>query len=97
MLTQTCCIPAEGNGNRDPKFLWTESRVGLEGAIQEEKEHEADDSDLLSQELRLQQRLARLNLEIDVMDGDGNCLVRCLSHAYHTPCASLQHKNLSGE
>ncbi|KAK9863774.1 hypothetical protein WJX84_009732 [Apatococcus fuscideae] len=76
----------EGNGHRDPKFLWTESRVGLEGAIQEEKEHESDESDLLSQELRLQQRLSRLNLEIDVMDGDGNCLFRSASMGlYGTP------------
>ena len=54
--------------------------MGLEGAIREEKLHEPDADDLLSQELRLQQRLARLNLEIDVMDGDGNCLVSCFAH-----------------
>ncbi len=66
---------ADEHGHRNPKFLWTPSRVGLEGAIQEEKQQESEESDLLSQELRLQQRLSRLNLEIDVMDGDGNCLV----------------------
>ncbi|KAK9835933.1 hypothetical protein WJX84_011966 [Apatococcus fuscideae] len=91
-------VPDE-HGHRNPKFLWTPSSVGLEGAIQEEKQQESEESDLLSQELRLQQRLSRLNLEIDVMDGDGNCLFRSASmglygSASHHPVVrrnSVQH------
>ena len=32
------------------------------------------------QEARLQRRLAKLRLEMDVMAGDGNCMFRSVSH-----------------
>ena len=32
------------------------------------------------QEARLQKRLAKLRLEMDVMAGDGNCMFRAISH-----------------
>lgn len=33
-----------------------------------------------TQEARLQRRLAKLRLEMDVMAGDGNCMFRSISH-----------------
>ena len=57
--------------------IWTEYRKELEFTIHKEKtkDHEAAAPDLLSQEARLRQRLGRLNMDMDVCQGDGNCLV----------------------
>ena len=57
--------------------IWTEYRKELEFTIHKEKtkDHEAAAPDLLSQEARLRKRLGRLNMDMDVCQGDGNCLV----------------------
>ena len=60
--------------------VWSPSRKELEMAIQAEKakDHEDWNPDLQSEEQRLTKRLGKLNLEMKVMVGDGNCQV-CLS------------------
>ena len=57
--------------------IWTECRKELEFTIHKEKtkDHEAAAPDLLSQEARLRKRLGKLNMDMDVCQGDGNCLV----------------------
>lgn len=57
--------------------VWSPSRKELEMAIQAEKakDHADWNPDLQSEEQRLTKRLGKLNLEMKVMDGDGNCQV----------------------
>ena len=62
--------------------LWTQSRQNLEEAIEEEKEnstHKTWDSDLLSHEQRLDQRLDKLKLDMFIMGSDGACQVQSAS------------------
>lgn len=71
--------------------LWTQSRDNLEVAIEEEKENTDHnwDSDLLSHEQRLEQRLDKLKLDMFIMGSDGACQFRSISYglfgteAYH--------------
>jgi hypothetical protein len=57
--------------------LWTPGRKELEVAIHKEKHKDHADPlpDLLSQEDRLRRRLSKLQMEMNVCQGDGNCLV----------------------
>ena len=57
--------------------IWTQSRQSLEEAIEEEKENTEHnwDSDLLSHEQRLDQRLDKLKLDMFIMGSDGACQV----------------------
>lgn len=57
--------------------IWTQSRQSLEEAIEEEKENTGHnwDSDLLSHEQRLDQRLDKLKLDMFIMGSDGACQV----------------------
>lgn len=57
--------------------VWSPSRKELEMAIQAEKakDHQDWNPDLQSEEQRLTKRLGKLNLEMKVMIGDGNCQV----------------------
>eukprot|EP00884_Botryococcus_braunii_P020390 jgi/Botrbrau1/7034/Bobra.0165s0057.1 len=63
------------------RILWSNSRRDLEVAIQSQKseDHRTWDEDLLTEEARLDQRLSKLNLEMFVMAGDGNCQFRAVS------------------
>lgn len=64
------------------------SRRVLEDAIVAEADRDRHaPADLQSEEARLRQRLARLRLDMLVMQGDGNCQVpRCMhTHLMHTP------------
>ncbi len=58
--------------------MWTAHRKELEVAIHKEKgkDHAESAPDLLSQEDRLRRRLSKLNMDMSVCRGDGNCLVR---------------------
>lgn len=62
--------------------LWTQSRQNLEEAIEEEKENTEHkwDSDLMSHEQRLDQRLDKLKLDMFIMGSDGACQVRAFRH-----------------
>lgn len=80
------------NGSLKKTDLWTQSRQNLEEAIEEEKEnstHKTWDSDLLSHEQRLDQRLDKLKLDMFIMGSDGACQFRSISYglfgteAYH--------------
>ena len=57
--------------------MWTTHRKELEVAIHKEKgkDHADPAPDLLSQEDRLRRRLSKLNMDMNVCRGDGNCLV----------------------
>lgn len=57
--------------------MWTAHRKELEVAIHKEKgkDHADPAPDLLSQEDRLRRRLSKLNMDMSVCRGDGNCLV----------------------
>ena len=71
--------------------LWTQSRANLEEAIEAEKENTDHnwDSDLLTHEQRLEQRLNKLKLDMFIMGSDGACQFRSVSYglygteAYH--------------
>ncbi|EIE19699.1 hypothetical protein COCSUDRAFT_44530 [Coccomyxa subellipsoidea C-169] len=56
--------------------MWTAHRKELEVAIHKEKgkDHAESAPDLLSQEDRLRRRLSKLNMDMSVCRGDGNCL-----------------------
>lgn len=58
--------------------VWSPSRAELEMAIHAEKakDHADWNPDLQSEEQRLSKRLGKLNLEMKVMAGDGNCQVQ---------------------
>lgn len=64
-------------GTLEKSDLWTQSRANLEEAIEEEKENTDHnwDSDLLSHEQRLEQRLDKLKLDMFIMGSDGACQV----------------------
>lgn len=64
-------------GQQQQHQVWSPSRKELEMAIQAEKakDHEDWNPDLQSEEQRLTKRLGKLNLEMKVMVGDGNCQV----------------------
>lgn len=66
--------------------MWTESRQVLEVEIQAAKaqSHQSWQPDLASDESRLQARLEKLKLDMQVVQGDGNCQVR-----ESTNCANL--------
>lgn len=57
--------------------MWTTHRKELEVAIHKEKgkDHADPAPDLLPQEDRLRRRLSKLNMDMNVCRGDGNCLV----------------------
>ncbi|KAK9919022.1 hypothetical protein WJX75_008738 [Coccomyxa subellipsoidea] len=61
--------------------MWTAHRKELEVAIHKEKgkDHADPAPDLLSQEDRLRRRLSKLNMDMSVCRGDGNCLFRAIS------------------
>ncbi|BDA46742.1 probable OVARIAN TUMOR DOMAIN-containing deubiquitinating enzyme 10 at N-terminal half [Coccomyxa sp. Obi] len=61
--------------------MWTTHRKELEVAIHKEKgkDHADPAPDLLSQEDRLRRRLSKLNMDMNVCRGDGNCLFRAVS------------------
>jgi len=67
--------------------IWTQSRQSLEEAIEEEKENTEHnwDSDLLSHEQRLDQRLDKLKLDMFIMGSDGACQVCHLPHRLLKP------------
>ena len=67
-------------GSLKKSDLWTQSRQNLEEAIEEEKENTDHnwDSDLLSHEQRLEQRLNKLKLDMFIMGADGACQVHLL-------------------
>ncbi|KAL0048207.1 hypothetical protein WJX82_009891 [Trebouxia sp. C0006] len=79
------------NGALKKSDIWTQSRQSLEEAIEEEKENTEHnwDSDLLSHEQRLDQRLDKLKLDMFIMGSDGACQFRSISYglfgteAYH--------------
>ncbi|KAL3159149.1 hypothetical protein ABBQ32_14134 [Trebouxia sp. C0010 RCD-2024] len=79
------------NGSLKKSDLWTQSRANLEEAIEEEKENTDHnwDSDLLTHEQRLEQRLNKLKLDMFIMGSDGACQFRSISYglfgteAYH--------------
>lgn len=75
--------------------LWTEHRKDLEVAIHKEKhkDHAEPEPDLLSQEDRLRKRLSKLNMDMNVCRGDGNCLV-CSCHQTHMSCKFNRWQNL---
>ena len=64
-------------GTLEKSDIWTQSRQNLEDAIEEEKENTNHnwDSDLLSSEQRLEQRLDKLKLDMFIMGSDGACQV----------------------
>lgn len=64
---------------------WSRSQAELERAIHAEKakDHADWNPDLQSEEQRLRKRLAKLNLDMKVMQGDGNCQVRHHSDITH--------------
>ena len=66
-------------GSLEKTDIWTQSRQNLEEAIEEEKENTNHnwDSDLLSHEQRLDQRLDKLKLDMFIMGSDGACQVVC--------------------
>lgn len=77
-------------GTLEKSDLWTQSRANLEEAIEEEKENTDHnwDSDLLSHEQRLEQRLNTLKLDMFIMGSDGACQVFPLTllHCVLLPC-----------
>lgn len=72
LAVHICC-----EGALKKSDLWTQSRDNLEVAIEEEKENTDHnwDSDLLSHEQRLEQRLDKLKLDMFIMGSDGACQV----------------------
>lgn len=60
---------------------WSDSRVALEVAIEQEEGMAQDD--LLPEGVRLMQRLAGLGLRIEKQAGDGNCQFRSLARALY--------------
>ncbi len=58
---------------------WSDSRVALELAIEQEEGVSQDD--VLSEGVRLRERLLSLGLRIDQQVGDGNCQFRSLARA----------------
>lgn len=74
------CFKPAGPASLANGAVWTESRKELELAIQAEKakDHADWNPDLQSEEQRLRKRLSKLNLEMKIMIGDGNCLVSTL-------------------
>lgn len=57
--------------------MWTQSRQILEVEIEATKalDHKSWQPDLATDEARLQQRLEKLKLDMQVVQGDGNCQV----------------------
>ena len=74
--------------------VWSESRKELEVAIHAEKakDHSDWNPDLQSEEQRLRKRLAKLNLDMKVMVGDGNCQVSTPSPANRYACWNVGHR-----
>ena len=72
-------------GSLDQRALgWTESRVALEIALEDNKDVRADD--MLAEDERLRQRLHAFGLRLDRQMGDGNCQYRSVSQQlYGTP------------
>lgn len=63
-----------------PELSWTESRVMLEEALQyHSSECVSDDKLIASGESILRKRLSELGLDLQVQQGDGNCLFRSIS------------------
>ncbi|KAK9791363.1 hypothetical protein WJX73_009217 [Symbiochloris irregularis] len=72
---------ARESSSGGPRLLWTESRQALEVEIQAAKaqDHASWTPDLASDEARLQARLEKLKLDMQVVSGDGNCQFRSVS------------------
>mmetsp|Transcript_16382 Transcript_16382/g.28091 ORF Transcript_16382/g.28091 Transcript_16382/m.28091 type:complete len:354 (-) Transcript_16382:858-1919(-) len=67
---------------RPPALLWSPSRRALEVLVVQEEHKSRSDKGLhiLSHNQRLAERLERLNLEMLIMLGDGNCQFRSISN-----------------
>jgi hypothetical protein len=85
-----CVLACLGTGAPRRSDLWTQSRISLEDAIQEEKEQTNSNwnDDLMDHEDRLEQRLSKLKLDMIIMGADGACQVGPSGYIFLAACTA---------